>query len=152
MPAPGGAGSPVIAVFDIDGVLADASHREHHVTGTPRNWDAFFDAVGSDTVIEEGRRRLLEEAAEHEVVLLSGRPERCRAETVAWLARNGIVAPTLMLRPDSDRRPAAAFKASVILSIGKPDKIAVIIDDDDRVLARLAGMGYHTEPFPQALR
>ena len=142
----------MIAVFDIDGVLADASHREHHVSGKPKDWDAFFDAVGDDAVIEAGRTRLRDEAASHEVVLLSGRPERCRAETVAWLARNGMEAGTLLLRPDSDRRPAPVFKAGLIRSIGGPEEVVVVIDDDDRVLARLAEMGYHTESFPQPLR
>ncbi len=42
VPSAGGAGHPVIAVFDIDGVLADATHRQHHVAGRPKDWDAFF--------------------------------------------------------------------------------------------------------------
>jgi len=142
----------VISIFDIDGVLADASHREHHVTTKPKNWDAFFDEVGGDDVIEEGRQRLLEESARNEIVLLTGRPERCRADTVAWLEANGMGTPTVHLRPDSDRRPAAIFKAGLIRSIGSPEEVVVVIDDDDSVLERLAGMGYHTEAFPQALR
>ena len=48
----------MIAVFDIDGVLADARHREHHVSGRPKDWDAFFAAVGDDPVVEAGRQRL----------------------------------------------------------------------------------------------
>ena len=36
----------MISIFDIDGVLADATHREHHVTKKPKDWDAFFGEVG----------------------------------------------------------------------------------------------------------
>lgn len=31
-----------LAVFDIDGVLADVRHRLPHVQGRPKDWDAFF--------------------------------------------------------------------------------------------------------------
>ena len=31
-----------IAIFDIDGTLADISQREHHVRKQPKNWKAFF--------------------------------------------------------------------------------------------------------------
>jgi phosphoglycolate phosphatase-like HAD superfamily hydrolase len=37
------------AIFDIDGTLADATHRLHHVTGSNRNWDAFFQEAAHDT-------------------------------------------------------------------------------------------------------
>ena len=64
----------MIVVFDIDGVLADATHREHHLSSRTKDWDAFFAEVGGDAVIDEGRQRLLAEARGNEVVLLSGPP------------------------------------------------------------------------------
>ena len=42
-----------LAVFDVDGVLADVEHRRHHVSGARRDWDAFFDACGEDPLIDE---------------------------------------------------------------------------------------------------
>ncbi|MDP1878220.1 MAG: hypothetical protein Q8M17_11755, partial [Actinomycetota bacterium] len=65
----------MIAIFDIDGVLADARHREHHLDSRPRDWDRFFAEVSSDAPIDQGLRLLLEASAEHSVILLSGRPE-----------------------------------------------------------------------------
>lgn len=35
-------------VFDIDGTLADLSHRRHHVESRPKNWDAFFEDISED--------------------------------------------------------------------------------------------------------
>ena len=29
-------------IFDIDGTLADASHRLHHIQNGNKDWDAFF--------------------------------------------------------------------------------------------------------------
>ena len=43
-----------IAVFDIDGVLADVEHRRHHISGRPRDWPAFFAAAGDDPVLAPG--------------------------------------------------------------------------------------------------
>ena len=54
----------MIAVFDIDGVLADPTHRQHHVAARPKDWDAFFAAVGGDEVLEAGRSRLRELAVD----------------------------------------------------------------------------------------
>ena len=37
-----------LAVFDIDGVLADVRHRLRHVEGPRKQWDAFFAVVVSE--------------------------------------------------------------------------------------------------------
>ena len=103
----------MIAVFDIDGVLADATHRQHHLAARPKDWDAFFGEVGADPVIEAGVRRYLEEATRHEVVLMSGRPERTRRDTREWLTRNGLGEPRMILREDADFRPAAVVKSEL---------------------------------------
>jgi phosphoglycolate phosphatase-like HAD superfamily hydrolase len=137
-----------IVVFDIDGVLADATHRQHHVASRPKDWDAFFAAVGEDPVIEEGRELLLAAAAEHEVVLVSGRPERTRADTVAWLERSGMGAPRLVLRADDDWRPAAVAKLTLIRSVGQPEDVGLVVDDDPSVVEALSGQGYPARLFP----
>ncbi len=137
----------MIAVIDIDGVLADAAGRQRHVDKRPKDWAAFFAEVGSDDPIERGRQRLTELSADHVIVLLSGRPESTRADTEEWLARQGISYREVILRPERDRRKAADFKAEAIGAIGEPAAVAVVIDDDPAVVERLAGLGYHVEHF-----
>ncbi len=137
----------MIAVFDIDGVLADPAHRQHHVASRPKDWASFFSAVGGDDVLEAGRARLHELAADHDVVLLSGRPESTRADTEAWLARHGIAVTRLVLRREDDHRPAAQVKAELIAGIGGPSEVVVVVDDDETVTARLGASGYTTELF-----
>ncbi|WP_227254813.1 c-type cytochrome [Frigoriglobus tundricola] len=39
-------------IFDIDGTLADLTHRLHHIRNGSHNWDGFFPACGNDSVIE----------------------------------------------------------------------------------------------------
>ncbi len=137
----------MIVVFDIDGVLADATHRQHHLARRPKDWDAFFGAVSGDPLLESGRSRLVELAETHDIVLVSGRPERCRADTEAWLARHGISARRVVLRADADRRPAADLKAELVRAVGDPGAVVLVIDDDPRVVERLASHGYRTELF-----
>lgn len=131
-----------VIVFDIDGVLADARHRAHHVAGRPRDWDAFFDAAAADTVIEAGRRAVLNAAAGGDVVLVSGRPERLRGATVQWLARHGFPSLPLHLRSDTDRRPAAMIKAAILSGLGGPAVITQVHDDDAEVVDTLRQAGY----------
>lgn len=137
----------MIAVVDIDGVLADARHRQHLVASRPKDWDGFFAAVGADPPIEAGILLVQELAEEHTIVLLSGRPESTRTATTAWLTAREVPVDRLVLRADRDFRPAADLKADLIRGIGGPDEVALVVDDDETVIARLAGLGYSTRLF-----
>ena len=46
---------PMVAVVDIDGVVADVRHRLHHVTGRPKDWRSFFAAAADDGLLGRGR-------------------------------------------------------------------------------------------------
>ncbi len=74
-----------IAVLDIDGVLADVRHRLHHLERRPKDWAAFFAAAPRDPLLPEGAAVAAQLAPDHDVVYLTGRPERCRRDTLAWL-------------------------------------------------------------------
>lgn len=137
----------MIAIFDIDGVLADARHREHHLDSRPRDWDGFFAEVSSDAPIEQGLRLLLEASADHSVILLSGRPESTRSDTQDWLVRHGVSFDRLVLRRNSDHRPAAMLKAELVAALAQPDQVAMVVDDDASVIERLAALGYPARHF-----
>ncbi len=137
----------MIAVVDIDGVLADPAHRTHHLSKRPKDWDAFFAEVGGDGLLEHGRALLHDLADEHDVVLLSGRPESARRDTELWLDRHGIAVSRLVLRADADHRPAPVMKGDLIRGIGGPDEVVIVVDDDAGVVEELARMGYRTHQF-----
>lgn len=44
---------PKAYIFDIDGTIADCSHRLHFITGEHKNWDAFYDACLDDAPIND---------------------------------------------------------------------------------------------------
>ena len=56
-----------VAVFDIDGVLADVSHRLHYLQSYPQRWDRFFAAADRDPLLAEGAARLRAALVDHDV-------------------------------------------------------------------------------------
>ena len=130
----------MLAVFDIDGVVADVRHRLHHLD-PPRSWHRFFAAAGEDALLAEGARLVAELAAEHEIVWLTGRPDWLRTTTSDWLARHGLPGSELHLRPSRDYRPAPAYKRDVLRRLA-PRGIAAFVDDDDEVVRVALAAGY----------
>jgi len=131
-----------IAVIDLDGVLADVRHRLRHLESKPREWDAFFDGIPDDPVLTEGRAVVERLAADHDLVYLTGRPERTRPATEAWLARHRLPRGELIMRRDGDRRPARIAKPHLLRELAAGRRVAVVVDDDLDVCAALEHAGW----------
>lgn len=119
-----------LAVFDVDGVLADVRHRLRHVERRPKDWDAFFAAAPDDPPLAQGVALARESARDCEVVYVTGRPERCRSDTLAWFARHGLPEGTLRMRRERDRRPARVAKPELLRELARGRAVAVVVDDD----------------------
>ncbi|QMU68453.1 hypothetical protein [Streptacidiphilus sp. P02-A3a] len=122
-----------LAVFDLDGTLAETGHRQRFLERQPRDWNGFFAAADQDQPLAEGVRLVLEAAVTCEVVYLTGRPERCRRATLAWLARHGLPEGRLLMRGDHDRRPARATKLEALRGLGRGREVRMLVDDDELV-------------------
>ncbi len=130
------------AVFDIDGVLADVSHRLHHLTGRRKHWGRFFAAAEADTLLDRGRHLLMDAAQAHAIVYLSGRPERLRRVTQRWLDRHDLPTGALLLRPNGDHRPARLLKLELMGSVAAHGSVAFVVDDDVEVCRALRSAGF----------
>jgi phosphoglycolate phosphatase-like HAD superfamily hydrolase len=130
----------VLAVFDIDGVVADVRHRLHHL-GRHRSWRAFFDAAVHDPLLPEGARLVGDLAREHDVVWLSGRPDWLRRVTQDWLAEHELPGRELYLRPGGDYRPAPQFKVEILQKLARRG-IAAFVDDDEKVVQAALTAGF----------
>lgn len=141
---PAAEGTPPIAVLDIDGVLADVRHRLRHLETRPASWSRFFAAAPGDPLLAEGAAvaHLLDE--DHEIVYLTGRPERCRRDTERWLSVHGLPAGVLLMRRDDDRRPASQTKLGHLRTLARRGSIAVLVDDDPAVVAAATAVGLPT--------
>ncbi|MFB6813866.1 hypothetical protein ACFCV8_04885 [Streptomyces sp. NPDC056347] len=122
-----------LAVFDVDGTLADSGHRQHYLEGPRRDWDGFFAAAVDDPPLPEGVRLALSSAEECEVRYLTGRPERCRRDTLAWLAGQGLPEGRVYMRGNDDRRPARRTKLEILRRLGREREVRMLVDDDELV-------------------
>ncbi|EST35714.1 LNS2 domain-containing protein [Streptomyces roseochromogenus] len=130
-----------LAVFDLDNTLADTGHRQHFLEARPRNWAGFFAAAPADPPLAEGVALAVESAREYEVVYLTGRPERCRRDTLDWLAAHGLPEGRVYMRGDAgragggrgDRRPARFTKLEILRRLAQDREIRFLVDDDELV-------------------
>lgn len=129
-------------MIDIDGVVADVRHRLHLIESRPKHWDQFFAASADDPPLDAGVALVLELAADHDVVWLTGRPERNRKLTQAWLAAQGLPDRPLLMRRDRDFRPAREAKREQLRRLRAEREIAVVLDDDPQVIATLGEDGF----------
>ncbi|MFJ3921670.1 hypothetical protein [Streptomyces sp. NPDC090022] len=133
---------PPLAVFDIDNTLADTAHRQHFLERRPRDWNGFFGAAPADPPLARGTALALESAGECEVVYLTGRPERCRADTLEWLTRHGLPEGRVWMRGDRDRRPARTTKLEVLRRLARGREVRMLVDDDELVVRAARAEGF----------
>jgi len=131
-----------LAVFDIDGVLADVRHRLPLLERRPKDWAGFFAAAPDDPPLAAGIALARELSSAYKFVYLTGRPERCRTDTLTWLARQRLPSGRLIMRADGDRRPARMVKPLLVDELARHAVIAVVVDDDVEVCAALRSAGH----------
>jgi phosphoglycolate phosphatase-like HAD superfamily hydrolase len=132
-----------VAVIDLDGVVADVRHRLHHISGGRRDWDRFFAAVGDDEALAEGVAVVERLSADHDIVYLTGRPERTRPATLEWLDRHRLPRAEMIMRSDRDRRPARMTKVAALTRLTDAGRtIGVVVDDDPEVCAAVRARGW----------
>jgi hypothetical protein len=118
-----------IVIVDIDGTLADVQHRLHHLKGPGKtNWGKFFRDAHKDEPVEIVARWVNNLAPEYTAILITGRPEECRKDTEAWLAKHGIRYRKLHMRSTGDHRPDTIVKKELLEKVG-PGRVAFVIDD-----------------------
>ena len=125
-------------VFDIDGTLADCTHRLHlidkriHPKAKDRDYNRFFKELNNDAPIDymvSLCRTLIRADLDTErvgsVVFLTGRPERTRKATMDWLNEHNLnctmsddfdrdAIDNLIMRDDGDNRPSEICKKDLI--------------------------------------
>lgn len=131
-------------VFDIDGTLADASHRLHHIAGKPKNWPAFFEASRGDLVIEPiAKIARLMLANGYPIAYVTGRPESTRSFTLEWLLHHHLwnsPQTHLFMRPVHDYRKDEEVKPELIEKLPYP--VTAIFEDRSRVVQKWRELGY----------
>ena len=142
-------------IFDIDGVLADCSHRLKYIQGEDKDYDKFYsdEEILKDKVLKNGQ--MLFNAISHsisenyrnkffygktnefnkvQIAFITGRNESCRITTEEWFWDNiANVAINLYMRPENDYRPAHEVKEILIEKHIGFENILFAFDDDDEI-------------------
>lgn len=122
-------------ICDLDGTIADLSHRLHFIEGEKKDWDGFFGAMGKDKLIVPVAKlvRLLNK--EFPVIYVSGRPHKYQEDIFEWLGANDLPMGLLLNRADGDHRPDDKVKQEIYRKKIKPRfNIQFVLDDRDRVV------------------
>jgi hypothetical protein len=121
-------------VFDLDGVLSDATERQHLLQIRDRDrWKRFFAQAGDDAVIEEVAR--LTELIDRDLtlILLTARPTTIRDITLEWLSVHELRWDLLVMRPEGDYMPSPDAKRVAVGELrGHGFDLRLAIDDDRR--------------------
>jgi hypothetical protein len=129
-------------ICDLDGTLANCEHRVHHVRNKPKNWDAFYAGVRDDEingpVLHTVSKFLFYEGGSYHIIFCSGRPERCREDTVWWLKEVAHIwdykYTTLLMRKDGDHRADYIVKQEILNEHIDKDRVLFVLDDRQQVV------------------
>jgi hypothetical protein len=120
-------------VFDLDGVLSDATRRQHYLEWPRRDWETFFEECGEDALIAEVARVLECLDDELNVVLLTARPIRVQPQTLGWLKRYDLRWDLLVMRDWGDYMAAPSFKRLTVHQLRDYGfELRLAFEDDQR--------------------
>ncbi len=113
-------------IVDIDGTLSNGSHRLHHILGEKPDWVSFMnpDLMAEDSPYPYAREGLnYLRSHGYEIIFLTGRNERHRLVTEAWLNKHmdrQILDETVLMRGKPYENTAASeYKEAQLLHLKK---------------------------------
>ena len=129
----------MIVLFDLDGTLALIDHRRHFVEKIDKadaDWRAFYAACVDDVPNAAVVAAFHALGIHHERWIVSGRSDEVKAETEAWLHRNGIKPERMLMRSARDHQPDTKLKKAWLGDGTIPkDEVLCVFDDRDSVVA-----------------
>jgi hypothetical protein len=142
---------PPIYIFDLDGTLADITHRVPLIRGENKDWRAFFAACVDDKpiwpvigVLGALRRQGAE------CWVWTGRSDEVFVQTKHWLQSHCdiVIRPwshpeRLMMRKAGDHRPDDEIKREWLVMLDPPERNRVVgvFEDRDRVVKMWRDVG-----------
>jgi len=131
---------PSCLIVDIDGTLAHMNGR------TPFQYDLvrtdLVDEKVRDLIYHYTQRDSLELEPENYVVIVSGREDNCRQETIDWLTDNRIPFDELHMRKTGDMRDDRIVKKEIFDTwINNRYNVKFVLDDRNRVVEMWRSLG-----------
>jgi 2-hydroxy-3-keto-5-methylthiopentenyl-1-phosphate phosphatase len=139
-------------IFDLDGTIANISHRVHYLKDYENpdgswnkkvNWSKFHNSISEDIVVEPIKFMLNHLYSNFiDIIILTGRNNSVKKNTVKWLRDNEVSYDHLIMRPKNDYRSDTVFKLEQLKKLEKKFKIHFIVEDRNRVVKMWRDEGY----------
>ncbi len=123
--------------FDLDGTLADLTHRLPLIQNKPKDWPEFFRRCVDDKPIHHVVQlaRCLQQTIP--CIYVSGRSSAVHDQTLTWLEAQGldVAEGKLYMRAEGDYRADDIIKLELLAQIREDGwKPLMVFDDRDRVV------------------
>lgn len=123
-----------IILCDIDGTIANNDHRQHYLEGK-KDWDGFFSELSNDLPIPSVIEKINEHHKEgHEIVFLTGRPERYRYSTTLWLYEYFNFDFRLLMRSDNNQKNKIEVKRKIFSENFSAEMILCVYENDSDLI------------------
>lgn len=138
-----------IVVIDYDGTLSDLTHRlpnlptkDLHLT---ESWSEFSALAKFDAPIQNTIKVIngLIGGAGFFGLILTGRSDEFRNQSVEWLIDNSVEYDHMVMRCSEDNRKDTVIKEEVLRAIGL-DRILCAFDDNPQVIEHFRKLGIQT--------
>lgn len=125
-----------IILCDIDGTLADISHRLHHLDGDKKDWNSFFEECSEDTFREDIWEKVEKDALDNDadVIFVSGRSDAVREKTERWLYWHIGKKPIVLMRPHWDHQEDTSLKNKIYMDHFQNYDVIRVYDDRPSVI------------------
>ena len=130
-----------LILCDVDGTVADNSHRQHFLEGK-KDWEGFFSTLLQDEPIFPIINKVIQDHKNgKKIVFLTGRPERYRDKTTEWLQRFFEFKFELIMRKDNDQRHKLIVKEELFNSYVKEKSVHIVYENDLELIKMWKSMG-----------
>lgn len=133
-----------IIVVDLDGTLADCSHREH--LAQAGQWEEFHDKLMEDLLHRDTFEFIMAMQELFYIWIVTARPERYRGRTTAWLQAHQIFPEQIIMRPNDNFQKSEELKIHLLeCELGSKeqvlDNVLLCLDDREKCVEALRNYG-----------
>jgi predicted kinase len=131
-----------ILIVDLDGTIADGSHREQYLLPEKKNWNMYFSLMSKDSPIEKNIAIVKELAKTHTICVVTGRPDTYQYDTIDWIRKIAkLEFDYIFMRSSNDRRPDYVVKGEIVSHIPITNIATTAIDDKESVIEAYKKLG-----------
>lgn len=137
---------PKYILVDVDGTLADCTHREHYVTSEgKKDWQSFFNLTPFDPLRNEVVELIENKYPGIPRIVVTAREECWRPHTEKWIREKGFEFENILMRKTGDKRADAIVKQEILDTYCDANNVVAVIDDRPRVIEMWKANGLHVE-------